>query len=100
MAGTFDPLTAYQARRLASYANADHKLLVVVQSQGENLLPADARAILVAALREVHAVTFASTPEDYSALKKYKNVEMVSDPEGECRRTSEFRDFVIRRQSA
>ncbi|MGA8029961.1 MAG: hypothetical protein WB992_22685 [Bryobacteraceae bacterium] len=56
VAGLFDPLTADQARRLAEHARNGRKVLAVVLKGENTLLTAEARATLVASLREVDDV--------------------------------------------
>ena len=55
MEGTFDPLLAAQAREIAERKRRK-PLVVVIRDPEEPLLPARARAELVAALREVDYV--------------------------------------------
>jgi hypothetical protein len=55
MEGTFDPLLAAQAREIAERKRRK-PLVVVIRDPEEPLLPARARAELVAALREVDFV--------------------------------------------
>lgn len=57
LAGTFDPLTAATAQRIAASAAAPGvKLAVVVEPSDRELLAIDARAALVAALGSVDLV--------------------------------------------
>src|SRR5215469_8887729 len=53
IAGFFDPLTSIQASRLAEIAKKGHNVLAIVLTAPDCLLPSDARAALVAAVREV-----------------------------------------------
>lgn len=90
--GLFDPLTAAQARRLHG-----RNLVAVVLDVPDSLLPAQARAELVAALRNVKAVLIA-TPETWRMqLPKFCST-IVEDLEEERSRTAEFVDFVLHRQ--
>ena len=95
--GSFDPLTAAQARRIASLYTPGTKLLVVVVSDEDSLLDAGARAALVAALREVACVIVADDDSWRSALPSTPRIRLVEDPEGERRRSAEFVRFVIDR---
>jgi len=57
--GHFDPLLAAQARRLTEIARDGSPLMVIVTDPPEPLLPAHARAELVAALGAVQCVAVA-----------------------------------------
>jgi hypothetical protein len=95
--GAFDPLTATQARRLADLKRTGRKLLAIVVEGESALLTAEARAALVAALREVDAVSVAN---DLANLAANPAVEIVMDSEEEKQRTNEFIEFVLRRQDS
>ncbi len=97
--GTFDPLTATQARRLAGFERTGRKLLAVVVDEEGALLPAEARALLVAALREVDAVSVANESEA-AKLAANPAIETMIDSEGEKRRSHEFIEFILRRQGS
>jgi len=97
--GSFDPLTATQAGRLADLKRTGCKLLAVIVDEEGGLFTAEARAALVAALREIDAVLVANK-SDCTALAANPALEMVMDSEGEKRRTHEFIEFVVRRQSS
>jgi hypothetical protein len=95
IAGLFDPLTVEQAERIAAAAARmpDRKLLVVVTPGNGTLLSAEARAALVAGLREVQAVVIA----ELDAVRA-RGIELEEDTEGEARRSNEFVEFVRARQ--
>jgi hypothetical protein len=57
VSGYFDPLIASHAERLASLKTRDHKLLVLIATPSNEILPAAARAELVAGLRAVDYVS-------------------------------------------
>ena len=57
--GHFDPLTAAHARRITELKQSDRPLVVVVTSPANPILPARARAELVAALGAVDQVIVA-----------------------------------------
>jgi hypothetical protein len=95
--GRFDPLTATQASRLAEFSRSGRKLLVIVLDEEGTLLTAEARAALVAGLREVDAVTVAKA-DHVSSLSRCPQLTVMLDPEGEKLRTAEFVNFVLRRQ--
>jgi hypothetical protein len=56
VSGYFDPLIAAHAERLASLKTVDSKLLVLIATPPNAILPAAARAELVAGLRAVDYV--------------------------------------------
>jgi hypothetical protein len=56
VSGYFDPLIASHAERLAKLKPADSKLLVLIATPANAILPAAARAELVAGLRAVDYV--------------------------------------------
>ncbi|MBV8811108.1 MAG: hypothetical protein JO033_20765 [Acidobacteriaceae bacterium] len=94
--GTFDPLTAKQASRLADFKRTGRKLLVVVLDEEGSLLRSEARAALVAALRDVDAVIVVRA-DQLSNLSRNRQLTVVLDFEGEKLRTAEFVQFVLRR---
>lgn len=100
--GLFDPLTAVQACRLEEVAKSSgRKLLAIVLEAQDALLPADARASLVAALRMVDLVATAEPQRWRSALAEGTDVQIAEDPEGERARSADFIRFILdRRQSA
>ncbi len=103
VAGLFDPLTAAQAKRLAELAkNGAHasKLLAIVLESEGTLLPAEARAILVAALRDVNAVVIAQADRWRHKIPKSGSIRIVEDSEAEKIRSAEFARFVIQRQQS
>jgi hypothetical protein len=91
IAGLFDPMTAAQARRIARESEGGRKLLAVVLDEGETLLPAAARAALVAGLRAVDAVIIARAEQWAAPLEEL---------DGERARTAEFVRFVIDRAAS
>jgi hypothetical protein len=94
LVGTFDPLTAEQTQRVAGSAAEGRKLAVVIERGEGPLLPAEARAALVAALRNVDAVVLS-----YALAELPSGVTVLRDAEGERERTRAFREFVLRRQA-
>jgi len=62
--GYFDPLLAEHARRLEGLRGPNETLLVVVRDPEHPLLPARARAELVAALRAVDLVVVAADVDE------------------------------------
>lgn len=100
VSGQFDPLTAVQARRLADYASNDRRLVTVVLGGENTLLPVEARAALIAGLREVAAVVIATSNDWRDLVRRNSRVQLIEDPEGERTRAAEFIDFVLNRQNA
>ncbi|HEY7306208.1 MAG TPA: hypothetical protein VH601_18935 [Bryobacteraceae bacterium] len=98
IAGFFDPLTSIQASRLADIAKKGHNVLAIVLAAPDCLLPADARAALVAAVRGVSAVVVANAHEWRSVITKDANVTVVDDLQGDKRRSEEFVQYVLKRQ--
>ena len=98
--GYFDPLTAEQAQRVRSFAESGHKVLIIVQSQADSLLTAEARAELGAALRTVSAVTISRHDEWRSLIPGSARVVLFEDEAGERKRSEKFVEFVLQRQRA
>jgi hypothetical protein len=68
VAGFFDPLTADHSKRLEEIASHVGPVRVALYDPPQPLLPAEARAALVAALRCVYAVSIAHDQEIIDAL--------------------------------
>lgn len=94
--GTFDPLTLRQAERLAELSARGKSVLAVVEAGKNCLLPVEARAVLVAALKSVRLVVVSKA----NALPKLSRLEVLMDEEGEHQRSSAFVEHVRRRQNA
>jgi hypothetical protein len=92
--GRFDPLTLPQAERLGRLAGEGHSILGVVEPSADCLLPADARATLLAALRSVNLVVIA----DAAWLPPHPQMKILEDEEGERKRSAEFAQFIVERQ--
>jgi hypothetical protein len=98
--GQFDPLTAAEANRLTALGAPDRKLLAIVLENNEALLPAAPRAALIAALRDVNAVTVAH-PENWRiAIPGGAHVRVVEDAASEKIRSAEFVRYIVGRQAA
>lgn len=95
--GHFDPMTAAEAARLAELGK-DRKLLVTVLEQQDALLDASARAALVAALRDVSAVTIASREAWQAAMKDSLAMSVIEDPAGDAARRNAFIEMVLSKQ--
>lgn len=98
--GQFDPLTAAQARRLSALHVPSSKLLAVVLENREALLPGAARAALIAALRDVDAVTVAEPDDWRTAIPSGPCVRVMEDPEAEEIRSADFVRHILERQAA
>lgn len=69
--GWFDPLLAASAEILAAWKQPGARLLVLLADPPDAILPARARAEMVAALRVVDAVTFAAEAEGLPAGRDF-----------------------------
>lgn len=98
--GLFDPLTTVQAERLAKAKESGRKLAAIVLDDAGALLPAEARAALMASLQTVDLVTIASPQQWQASLPPSGTVRVLEDPQGEAKRSAEFVKFVIDRQNA
>lgn len=97
MVSRFDPMTVFEAERLAELGK-DRKLLAVVLDEDGTLLEASARAALVAALRDVCAVAIAS-PESWRAmLQQSPAVKVIEDPTSDAARRNAFIEMVLTKQ--
>jgi hypothetical protein len=94
--GRFDPLTLPQAQRIAKLGGDGRAILGVVEPGEDCLLPAEARATLVAALRAVQLVVISEA----GSLPADAHMEIVADEEGERKRSAEFVEFIAKRQEA
>ena len=70
VSGYFDPMLASHARRLAQLKRAGSPLLVLIADPGQAILPARARAELVAALRVVDYVSENGNFEPHHRLER------------------------------
>lgn len=93
--GLFDPLTLTQAERIRAIANVApaRKILAVVVREPDTLLTEEARAALVAGLRDVDAVTISTA----DAVREC-DIAVYEDAAAERERTAEFVNFIRRRQ--
>ncbi|HXE12200.1 MAG TPA: hypothetical protein VN633_08775 [Bryobacteraceae bacterium] len=96
VAGEFDPLTASVAVRIASLSAPGFRLLVVIERGVDPLFDAASRAVLLAGLRNVDAVTI-EPPAEWRAVAANAGVRVHQDAEpGTGRR--EFEQQVAARQ--
>jgi hypothetical protein len=100
LVGLFDPLTVTQARRFADLSRDGRKLLGIVLDTDGTLLPANARAALIAGLREFDAVVIAAPGLWRALIPQGAHVQIVEDEAGERARSAEFVQFLLRRQNA
>ena len=98
--GRFDPLTAAQAIRLKALKAQGRKLLAIVLENRDALLPGDARAALIAALRDVDAATVAEPERWRSEILANGRLHVVEDAEAEDARSADFVRYVVQRQAA
>jgi hypothetical protein len=94
--GTFDPLILAHAERLAELSKKGKSVLAIVEPGTESLLPAEARATLVAALKSVQLVVIS----EVTPLYGYPQVEIVTDEEGERERSADFAEHIRQRQQS
>jgi hypothetical protein len=100
IAGLFDPLTLVQAERLASIALAGRRLAVIVIPDDRALLSSHARATLIAALREVDAVSIAEPEQLNRICSELPSVHVYYDKQAERLRSAEFIELVRQRQKS
>ena len=98
--GQFDPLTAAQASRLSALRMQGTKLLAIVLESRDALLPGEARATLIAALRDVDAVTVAEPEHWRSAVPSDARVRIVEDAQAEAARSADFIRYIVDRQAS
>jgi hypothetical protein len=98
--GVFDPFTLAVAKAIRERAKVDRDLLVVVAPANGTLLNPEARAALIAALRDVDTVVIAAAEEARSSLKNIPGIEIFEDPAADTRRSREFVDLVLARQAS
>lgn len=95
--GYFDPLTAEQAERIHTLARAESKLLVIVQQDDDSLLHQNARAALVAGLRDVTAVLVETDTSWRAVLNENTSLRLVEDRAEEQNRRMRFERFILER---
>jgi len=96
IAGLFDPLTAIQANRIASLRRDGRQVLAIVERGENTLMTAEARAVLIASLRNIDAVTIADCAS--SVVPPNSNAALIEDAAGETARSVQFVEFVLERQ--
>ena len=96
--GLFDPLTADQAERISKAKNGNRRVLAVIAPRLDALLTAEARAALVAGLRDVDAVVVADSATLRQFIPNGVDISIIEDPAAEEARSAEFIEFVLARQ--
>jgi hypothetical protein len=100
VAGYFDPLTATVAGRLRELVDQarEEKVLAVVLEDSEALLSAEARSLLLAALRTVHAVVAMSEKDLNGFVPRNERTRFVFDREAERKNSAEFAALVLSKE--
>jgi hypothetical protein len=98
VAGFFDPLTLEVAQLFHRVA-ANAQAVAIVLEGRESLLPAQARALLVAALRTVYRVTIAPQDSWRSTLPADFSGILYFDLEEDARRSEAFAGSILRNQT-
>jgi hypothetical protein len=98
--GVFDPFTVKVARAIRGHAGQGRELLVVVVPGVGTLLSAEARAALMASLRDVTAVVIAAPQDARATLEAFGGIEIFEDAAADRRRSQEFVEFVLERQAS
>ena len=88
--GYFDPLLAAHSRRLGEIAGAGGRLLVVLTSPDKPVLPARARAELVAALDVVEFVALPPRESVEGMLTAFPAASVLREEAADTRRTVEL----------
>lgn len=99
MLGVFDPFTPKVAQAIRERTKPGWELLVVVAPGEGTLLSAEARATLIAALRDVHAVLICE-PIEARAVLRSLGIEIFEDVEADRERSRAFVEFVLSRQAS
>ena len=92
VSGYFDPLLAAHAARLAGLMAPDRRLVVLIENPPDPILPAAARAELVAGLRGVNAVVL---PGADGKAPLSAAVKLAAE---DAQRTAAFQQHVQQRQ--
>ncbi len=98
--GHFDPLLASHVRRLAEIAADAGRLVVVIADGGNPILPARARAELVAGLGVVAFVVLPGEESVESVLERLRPDNIIREERGDEERTRELIRHVHSRQHA
>jgi hypothetical protein len=100
VAGYFDPLTAFVAERLENLLvqGRNEKVLAVVLDGPGMLLSAEARSVLIAALRIVHLVSVAPEKELHRFVAGDPRIRFVFDRETDQRNSAAFSGLVLSKE--
>ena len=98
--GYFDPVVASHVRRLKEIAGGAGRLLVLVHSPEDPILPLEARVRLVAGLRVVEAVVPCGKEELEGLLNQLPGAKVVREESGDLHRTAELVRHVRERRNA
>jgi hypothetical protein len=98
VSGLFDPMTTAEAKRLTTAGRNGRKLLAVVLDENDTLLDADARAVLVAALRSVDLVTIAGKSQWRRAIPPEMEIGIIEDLAADRARSAQFAKFILERE--
>ncbi len=97
--GRFDPMTAFEAEHITAFAGLGKVLGIVLMGE-DCLLPVEARAVLVASLREVQAVVIAHSDEWKNFLPKNYAGPVIFDADLEEGRRQRFLGLVSSKQQS
>jgi hypothetical protein len=101
VAGVFDPVTLEAANAVMRHVEPGAKLAVVVAEGSQNLLSREARANLLAALREVDAVLIEDVDVVIDrATQQGARATLRDESAGDPQRAEDFSRFVLERQAA
>lgn len=98
--GLFDPLTALQAERIAAHARTGRKILAVIRPGADTLLSQEARAVLVAALRDVELVVASLGTESQPLWRDYPDLSVDDDEAAELSRSGDFAQYILQRAAS
>lgn len=99
VAGEFDPLTANIAVRIASLSEPGFRLLVVIERGVDPLFDTASRAVLLAGLRNVDAVTI-EPPAEWRGVAANAGVRIHEDAEPDADRREFEQQVAARRRMA
>lgn len=100
MAGDFDPLQSAHARRLAEICREGHTIVVILTEPARPILPQEARAELVAALRTVDYVVLSQNNTLAEVIDRLSPDEVIHEEEADQRRLQELVAHVRGRNNA
>jgi phosphopantetheine adenylyltransferase len=101
VAGVFDPVTLEAVNAVMRHAQPGAKLAVVVAEGSQTLLGREARATLLAALREVDAILIEDVDVVIDrATRQGARATLRDERAGDPQRADDFSRFVLERQAA